>query len=320
MKQAIVTAPGRIEVLERPEPLPGPGQLLVRVLLCGLCQSELASFLKGPGDRPGQPLGHEVTGEVVGLGEGVVGPPIGTRVTGLFHEGFSELAVTAASRVVPLPDQLSAEATLGEPLSCVVSVGRRLQIALGDAVALVGCGYMGLLTMQQMLLLGAARVVGVDPLEEAREAALRLGASEAWAPDELPDELLVPIRSGIVAGTGVTVAVEASGTQAGLDLSALMVREHGQLAIVGYHNDADGHRDVDMRMWNWKALDVLNAHERRDDYKMDCMQRGINLMASGRVPVAGMVTHRYPLRDIGEGFRALADKPPGYVKGVVRMA
>lgn len=319
LKQAIVTGPRRIEVQERPDPVPGPGQVLVRVILCGLCHSELASFLDGPGEGPGRALGHEVTGEVVRLGEGVAGPPVGTRVTGLFREGFAELAVTEADRVVALPDRLSVEAALGEPLSCVVSVGRRLRIELGDTAAVVGLGYMGLLTMQQMLLRGPARVVGVDPLEEARENALRFGATEVWAPERVPDDLLVPMRRRILPGTGAAVAVEASGTQPGLDLAALMTHEHGQLAIVGYHNDAGGHRDVDMRLWNWKALDVLNAHERRDDYKMDCMRRALALIASGRLPAGDLVTHRYPLDQVGAAFEALRVRPPGYVKGVVRM-
>lgn len=320
MRQAIVTAPGRIEVLERPNPSPGPGQLLVRVLLCGLCHSELEPFLEGPGEGPGLAPGHEVTGEVVRLGDGVAGPPIGTRVTGLFQGGFADLAVTEADRVVPLPDELSVEAALGEPLSCVVSVGRRLSVELGDTVAVVGLGYMGLLTLQHVLLLGAGRVVGVDPLEEARQSALRYGASEVWAPEEVPDQVIVPMRRSILPGTGASVVIEASGTQGGLDQAGLLVREHGQLAIVGYHNQAGGHRDVDMRLWNWKALNVLNAHERRDDYKMECMRRALALMTSGRLQVADMVTHRYALEKIGDAFQALREKPSGYVKGVVRMA
>jgi len=84
---------------------------------------------------------------------------------------------------------------------------------------------------------------------------------------------------------------------------------------VGYHQG--GLRQVDMELWNWKALDVLNAHERRADYQMDCMRRGLALLAAGRLDTASLVTHRTALDRVDEAFRALYMKPAGFIKAVV---
>jgi threonine dehydrogenase-like Zn-dependent dehydrogenase len=115
----------------------------------------------------------------------------------------------------------------------------------------------------------------------------------------------------------VDVAIEASGTQAGLTLAGQMAREHGVLAILGYHQG--GPRQVDMELWNWKALEVLNAHERRAGYQMDCMRRGLTLLAAGKLQTAPLVTHRFGLDQVDDAFRALLTKPAGFVKAVITI-
>jgi threonine dehydrogenase-like Zn-dependent dehydrogenase len=97
-----------------------------------------------------------------------------------------------------------------------------------------------------------------------------------------------------------------------------MVREHGVLSIVGYHQG--GRRQVDMELWLWKALEVLSAHERRADYQMDCMRRGLALVAAGKLDMAPLVTHRYELDGVDRAFEALVARPKGFVKGVIVMA
>ena len=121
-------------------------------------------------------------------------------------------------------------------------------------------------------------------------------------------------RASLAAG-GVDVVVEASGSQKGLTLAGELVRQHGYLSILGYHQGPG--RDVDMQLWNYKAFEVLNAHERRADYRMDCMRRGLALAAAGRIDLASLVTHTFPLDRLDEAFRSLAEKPAGFIKSVI---
>ncbi len=74
-----------------------------------------------------------------------------------------------------------------------------------------------------------------------------------------------------------------------------------------------------MELWNWKALEVLNAHERRAAYQMDCMRRGLELVERGRIDIASLVTHRFPLDAVDRGFQALFEKPAGFIKSVIVM-
>lgn len=311
MRNATLIAPRTTRLEMRDPPVPGAGEVRVRVRACGVCASELHAW---EGDDRTYPriLGHEVAGEVIAVGADVRGFAPGQRVTGLFGNGFAEEAVTLAERVVPLPDALSWEAgSAGEPLACVVSAARRTRVEVGDTVALVGLGFMGLLMLQLLRLTGAARIVGIDPRPEARDAARRFGADAVAHPDEA--EAWRARRDD--PESGLPLAVETTGVQAGLTLAGTLVRQHGMLSILGYHQGEP--RSVDMEDWNFKAIDVLNAHERRHAHKVDCLRRGIALVAAGRVAVEPLFTHRTGLDGVDDAFRALRGKPTGYIKAVV---
>jgi len=178
---------------------------------------------------------------------------------------------------------------------------------------------MGLLMLQAVRLRGPSRIVAIDVRRDALTMAQRLGAHEVFTPDQLPDRLRVLQRTTMEPGWGVDVAIEASGTQPGLTLAAELVREHGQLSILGYHNEVGGRREVNMQLWNWKALDVLNAHDRRLDVKMECVRRGLRLMATGQIDVGALISHRFSLDEIDTAFSALETKLPGFCKAVVEI-
>jgi len=163
---------------------------------------------------------------------------------------------------------------------------------------------------------GAARIIAIDVRPEVLALARQLGADETLTPDQVGEELKLT-RWADLGKTGVDTAIEASGTQAGLTLAGQMVHEHGMLSILGYHQG--GPRQVDLELWNWKALDVLNAHERRAEYQMDCMRRGLALLAAGKLDTASLVTHRLGLDQVDAAFNALNTKVPGFVKAVISL-
>ena len=308
MRQAILKSAERSKLVETAQPSCGESEVLVRVEACGVCASELPQWRDG-NEVPAK-LGHEVVGVVEHVGDRVAGFTPGQHVTGLFEEGFGEYAVAPADSVLALPDNLRASPALGEPLACAVSAARRTHVELGDRVVIVGLGYMGLLMMQLLRLKGAAYVAGVDLREDALAFAKTLGVDETFYPDEVPAQ---PTHSG--EGYSSDIVVEATGTQAGLTLAGNMVKPHGVLSILGYHQN--GPRSVNMQSWNYRALNVLNAHERREDYRMDCMKRGLALASAHRLELAPLITHTYKLAQVDEAFRAVSTKPEGFVKAVI---
>ena len=109
-----------------------------------------------------------------------------------------------------------------------------------------------------------------------------------------------------------TRAAQALGA---LDLATRLVRVRGRLVIAGYHQDAE--RRVDMQTWNWRGLDVVNAHEREPRAYVDGIREAARLTVAGVLDVEALVTHRFPLDRATEAFDAASQRGPGFVKAWV---
>jgi threonine dehydrogenase-like Zn-dependent dehydrogenase len=302
---ARLVAPRRSEIASEEVGSPDAGQVLVRIVACGVCASELHVWEEPLPEYP-VALGHEPVGTVEGIGRGVTRVATGDAVTGRFGPAFSDHVIVDEHVLVVVPPGLDLADSLGEPLGCVVEAHRRTPIGSGDSVAVVGAGYMGLLMLELLRIRGAGRVIAIDPRTDARSAAIELGAGEAFAPKD--------VSIGNRAGA-FDVVIEASGTQAGLDTATRLVREHGVISVLGFHQG--GRRTVDMEMWNWKSIDVVNAHVRRRDLLNEAMRRGLELIRRDRIHPARFVTHPFRLEDVDDAFEALAAKPAGFIKAVV---
>jgi threonine dehydrogenase-like Zn-dependent dehydrogenase len=315
MRYSQLIAPRTSEVVEAATPEPGPGEVLVRVQASGVCASELHPWADG---RPGYPhrFGHEPMGIVAGVGSGVTRFQEGDRVTGLFKGAYADCCLATEDILLPVPANVGDEAALGEPLACLVNAQRRTPVELADRVAIIGLGYMGLGMLQLLKLCGPRRIVAIDVREDARDAAKRFGADEAYDPSELPPEFSLTQFGDWQSDRGFEVVIEGSGTQAGLTLAGELVRPHGVLSILGYHQG--GPRQVDVGMWNWKAIDVVNAHVRRRADLMESMRIGLELTAKGMIDLGALVTHRYGLDEVDRAYGDLLEKPQGFIKAVVR--
>ena len=314
MRHSQMIAPQRSEIVEGPGREPGAGEVLIRVTACGVCASELHPWNDGVSTYPRR-FGHEPVGVVEGVGPDVERFVVGDRVTGLFTGAFSESCVASEEVLLPVPDGLADESAMGEPLACLVNAQRRTPVELADRVALIGLGYMGLGMLQLLKLRGPSAIVAIDVREEARERARDLGADEVYHPSEVPDDYLLTQFGEWDSDRGLDVVVEASGTQPGLTLAGRMVRAHGLLSILGYHQGRP--REVDVEMWNWKAIDVVNAHVRRRQDLMESMRIGLALSARGLLDIGALVTHRYGLDEVDLAYNALQAKPQGFLKAVV---
>ncbi|WP_162463053.1 zinc-binding dehydrogenase [Paenibacillus psychroresistens] len=319
MKASIITGPEKSEIVEIAIPSISAEEVLIRIKVCGVCASELHSWLEGGyGRRP--ILGHEPVGIIEKVGSQVQGFEVGDRVTGLIQNAFAHYAKVNYRLIVKVPEVLDDLEALGEPLSCLMSGADRTPVSPGDDVAVIGAGFMGLGFLQLMALKGAGRIIAVDMREESLEHAKRFGADEVYTPQNVKPEYKVTEWRHMDQGIkGMDVSVDATGSQGGLQLAGEMTGVHGVLSVVGFHQGNGGLRNVNMELWNWKAITVINAHERRDAVHIKQMEAGLKLIANKKLNMKDLITHVYNLDEIDKAYDAIKSKPAGFIKSVIKM-
>jgi NADPH2:quinone reductase len=129
----------------------------------------------------------------------------------------------------------------------------------------------------------------------------------------LPD--VTAVRRDTRADGEFDVVVEAAGTQSALDTASRLVAPGGRLVVAGFHQD--GPRTVDMQRWNWRGIDVLNAHEREPQAYVSGMREAVRLACDGVLDLEALVTHRLTLDELGRAFELARTRPKGFVKAVV---
>ena len=317
MRAARLAAPGEISLDEAALPEPGPGQVRIRMEGCGVCASNLtpwggAEWMTYPTD-PGA-LGHEGWGVVDAVGEGVADFAVGDRVAALSYKAYAEYDLADASATVRLPASLDGQPFPGEPLGCAMNIFRRSDIQPGQTVAIVGIGFLGAL-LTRLARDAGARVIAISRRPFSLDIAREMGADETIAMDDhwAIIERVKQLTGGVLADR----VIEAVGKQWPLDLAAEITKERGRLIIAGYHQD--GPRQVNMQMWNWRGLDVINAHERDPAVYIEGIRMAVDAVASGRLDPTPLYTHSYPLGQLDQALNDTRDRPDGFLKALVMM-
>ena len=318
MRAAVLTGPGRIRIEQVPRPAPAPGQVRIRLEGCGVCASNLTPW-SGPDwmsfpTRPGD-LGHEGWGVIDALGDGVEGLAIGQRVAALSYRSYAEYDLAEADAVLPLPEQLSGQPLPGEPLGCAMNIFRRSEISAGQTVAIIGVGFLGAL-LTRLASDAGARVIAISRRPFSLDVARRMGAAETIVMDD--HTAIIERVKELTGGAFCDRVIEAVGYQWPLDLAAELTRERGRLIVAGYHQD--GPRQVNMWLWNWRGLDVINAHERDPKIYMAGIREAVEALASGRLDPRSLYTHSYPLERLDDALNATRDRPDGFLKALVTFA
>lgn len=318
-----LTAPRRFEPVEAPLSGPAEGEVLVRIAGCGVCASNVPpwegrEWFTYP-MAPGAP-GHEGWGEVIATGPRVQGLAVGDAVGFLHEQAFASHAIVPVARCVRLPAGGSAGKPGGvggrpfpaEPLACVMNVAARAGMEAGQIVAVVGIGFLGSLFIRLAAAEGA-RVAAIARRESSLQRARAAGAA-------------VTVRAGDAAEAKRAVAesfdgrlcdcvIECAGSQAALDIASELVRVRGRLVIAGYHQD--GPRRVDMQSWNWRGIDVINAHEREEAIYMRGMRQAVLAVEQGLLDPEPLYTHRFAMMDLNEAMEMASVRPDGFIKALV---
>jgi len=333
MRAAVYYGPDDVRVEERDLRKPGPGEVVVRMLACGICGSDLMDWYTSP--RAPLVLGHEPVGVVVETGPPVAGlelPPEGSRVflhhhvpcfvcdycrrghhtlCATFHRtriepgGFSERILVPIENVrhdlLVLPGGLETEAaTLIEPLACCVRGARRAGVGPDARLLVVGAGQMGLLYVQAARAFGCREVAVAEPREERRRLAERFGAAAAE-----------PEREAVLAALGAppTVVALCTGAPQAFELALAVVDKGGTVqlfapSVPGTRFSFDGN-DLFFNEVTLQSSYSAGPHDTRE---------ALGLLADGAVVADGIVTDRFRL---AETARALETARSGRAIKVV---
>jgi len=315
MRSAVLLAPRKFDLIDCPIPEPGPREVLVRVAICGVCTSELDVWDGKAGDVqfPRFP-GHEVAGIVEKLGSDVKEFHPGDRVAVWVTErGFSDYVLADVNHCFRLQN-VPIDQALIEPLACAVNAVELTNVSLGDDVLVVGAGYMGSLVLKLLKLQGVARLIVADIRPEVLKLASNIGATHLI---DLAKEDIKHTVAELTDSKGVDAVFEVTGHQAPLNFIGDIVRMHGKIAIVGYHQGEP--RCIPLGQWNYKALQIVNCHFRDPKIILRGMSVGVKLMENGLLTMGDLITHRFPLGSINDAFATAERKPDGFIKSVVSM-
>ena len=320
---------GVVKIVQIPDPRPGPEEVLVQVHAAGVCRTDLHLLdeVKASERKPLVP-GHEIAGRVSKIGADVYATNVGDRVVVHFEQpcgqcrqcrrmrtnlcekghslgfdapgGYAEFVVAKQNTVLPLPPNL--DPAMGAPLGCSGATAYRSVVALGhadedDLVVVIGAGGVGLSAIQIARVQGA-RVLAVDPREEARKAALDSGAQSAAPPQEAESA-----AKDLAANEGVDLVIDLVGTRATFDLGRSLLRFGGRFVAV-----APGKESVSVT-----ANDLVEggrAYLGSYSSTMADLARVIALAEAGRL--GPVVTRRAPLEDAAE---VLGDLRAGKIVG-----
>jgi threonine dehydrogenase-like Zn-dependent dehydrogenase len=239
---------------------------------------------------------------------------IGDRVAALSYNGFAEYDIADVQAVVKLPVALEGQPFPAEPLACAFNVFARSNIVAGQTVAIVGIGFLGAI-LTALAVDAGANVIAITRRPFALEMAQHFGATHRIVMDD--HWRIIDQVKELTGDEGCDCVIEAVGAQWPLDLAGELTRIRGRLLIAGYHQD--GLRQVNMQLWNWRGLDVINAHERDPQVYIKGMRHAVEAVASGRLDLSPLYTHRYSLDDAGQALHNLQQRPDGFLKALIEI-
>jgi len=326
-----------IRVKEIEEPSIEPGKVKIEVQWCGICGSDLHEYLAGPIFLPQEPhpltqdqipivLGHEFSGKVIEVGEGVNAVEVGDRVTiepilscgtcpscrqGYYNVcdqlgfhglsggggGFSEITIVPEYMVHKIPDSMTyEEAALVEPAAVALHAVRRSKLKAGDNCVVFGAGPIGLLIIQAAKVAGASKIVAVEISDKRRELAVQLGADLALNPQK--DDVTTEIKQFFKGYS--SVCFEVTGVESALNTAIETTGVAGQVVIVSLWEQ---NVTISPNQIVLKEREIVGSLAYRNIFPSV-----IKMISDHTFKLDGLVTKKIPISKIvEEGFRELAE-------------
>jgi NADPH2:quinone reductase len=314
MRAAVCEAPQKFVLKEAQIRAPKEKEVLILLEGCGVCGSNFAVWEGRPWFsyplEPGAP-GHEGWGRVEEVGSLVKTLKKGDRVSFISAHAFAQYDTVEESCCVKLPRELDSIPFPGEPLGCAMNVFERSDIQKGHTVAVIGAGFLGAILVALSVNAGA-NVIAISRRRFALDIVGNLGALTIEMSDR--QETVKKVKE-ICGEGGCDRVIEATGFQLPLDIASELTKIRGKLIIAGYHQD--GIRTVNMQLWNWRGIDVINAHERDDSRYVSGIKAGAEAVIKKKINLVPLITHSFGIKELNKAFELMRDRPKGFLKSVV---
>ncbi|WP_433826049.1 zinc-dependent dehydrogenase [Actinoplanes sp. CA-015351] len=335
MKVVRFHAPGDVRFEDVPEPEAGPGEVKIRVRNCSTCGTDVKISKFGHHHiHPPRVMGHEIAGEIVTVGDGVEGWAAGDRVQVIaaipcgvcaectrgrmtvcpnqvsmgyhFEGGFAQFMVVpkevlAVDGLNRIPDGVSfAEASVAEPLACALNAQNLARVGDGDDVVVIGSGPIGCLHVRLARARGAARVFLVELNRERLDMAANLVKPDAaiCAAEADPIEEIRKLTDGRGADVIITAAASGKAQEQAIEMAA----RQGRISFFGGLPKDNPTITCDSNLVHYRELMIIGANGSSPAHNAEALQ----LVATGAVPVADLITHRLPLDQAIDAFGIVA--------------
>jgi L-iditol 2-dehydrogenase len=331
MKVVRFLAPGDVRIAEAPEPSPGPGDVLIRVRNCSTCGTDVKISKFGHHHIvPPRVMGHEIAGEVVEVGAQVGGWQPGDRVQVIAAIPCGRCAECVRGRMTVCPNQESmgyhydggfagymvvpakvlavdglnripeglgyAGASVAEPLACVLNGQNLAAVGVGDTVAVVGSGPIGCLHVRLARARGAARVFLIDLNRERLDLAAALVNPDAAVCGGETDVVDAIVK--LTDGRGADVIITAAASGAAQEQALQMAARQGRISFFGGLPKDRPTITLDSNLVHYHELTIVGASGSSPAHNSEAL----DLIASGAVPVADLITHRLPIERTLDAF------------------
>jgi len=339
---AVLLEKGNLQLLQKPKPKPGVNQVLIKMQKVGICGSDVHYWTNGAiGDfvvKAPMILGHESAGVVEEVGEGVTNLRMGDRVaiepgvpcrrcqfckegrynlcpdiafcaTPPFDGSLARYYVHAADFCFKLPDHVTMEeGALLEPLSVAVHACKRAGVSVGAQVLICGAGPIGLVNLLTAKAMGAEKVCVTDISKNRLEMAQNLGA-DVVVHVQTRDSQEVAEQVQAALQCQPTITIECSGAEPSIQTAIYATRSGGIVVLVGLGASI-------------ASIPIVNAATREVDIRgifryANCYQHALGLIASGKIDVKPLVTHRFPLEETLQAFETARTGSGGAIKVMI---
>lgn len=313
-QRVVFTAPGSAELQSYAPPALQPGQLLIRTSVSLISPGTERAFFLGLPNTSGvypQPTGYSNVGTIIALGEGVASDwQLGGRVASSGHH--AALVAVDQQQCVPIPDPIDDEQAVFYHLLTIALQGiRRAHIEIGEPVAVLGAGLIGLLAIQCARLNGGGPVIAIDPQPKRHPFARQSGADATVA--ELGEKLAPAVSAICGDNNGPPIVIEATGHPEAVITAMQLVAPGGRVILLGSTRgeteQVNFYREV-----HRKGISVIGAHNiarPRHDSRPGCWTQFddnravMRLLALGRLPISHLITHRYAWSDAAQAYAML---------------
>ncbi len=340
MKALVYHGPRDLRYEDVETPKPKMGEVLVKVRSVSICGSDLSGYKGGSAMRvPPLVMGHEFSGEIAQLGEGVTGLKPGTRVgvvtnlfcgvcqdckdglqnvcdyrriigttmkAGSYNGAMADYVVAPAAKIMPLPDSVSFdECALVEPLSISLRATKHAGSLVGKNAAVFGAGPIGLMAVMCLKSFGAKRIFAIDIVEKRLKMALQCGATHAVN----SREDVMGFTRKLTDGVGLDVVFDAAGLPETINAGIEIARNGGTLLMVGM---ASPKMEIEYKHAVVKELRMQSSYMYTTE-----MREGLQMIIDGKLDVAQMITSRYPMSEGPRIFEELASGKTSDIKVIL---